>query len=453
MYQYIQKRQFDKAFAAACQGVTEHDWSQLAQNALQAFELPIATRSFQRLNQLPFMHLLDRFRRGHSPHSDMISESARVSLLGDVSAMQGQLSQAARLYVQAGHLDKAVGMYSDLRLFDAAQELLRSSGAQTDHGSLAAQRARWQSQLHSQFDSQPRMAAESALQAGQWNRALPLMRQLDAVDLLLVAARRIDPAQHPSAARQCAQLLLQHGQREPAAELLEKLGDYRQLAEVHTSNRDWPKAFRLLRQHPSIRQAILLPYAEYLAENGQFVRAQQGLLSLRPLSIRRELTNCLLISVQHSIRLVRSSWRCVSCNDSLATRLLSNGFWTRHITVGFCRLSVWSWLPVGNDSRRRTNVTTTYAASIACNPKHHCTLPTLQCSARCSNRSRRSQVIRCSIEPSSHCTNRWLVNGCRPASVVLGCSFPCVVTVFSSARSVSPDCCTSSCTLFTCRPN
>lgn len=278
MYQYIQNRQFDKAFSAACQGVTQHDWSQLAHTALQALELPIATRAFQRLKELPFMNLLDRFRRSNPPALDMMPDSARVSLLGDVSAMRGQLSQAARLYAQAGHLDKAVAMYSDLRLFDAAQELLRSSGAQADQRSLAANRARWQSQMQSALDTQPRLAAESALQAGQWARALPLMRQLGAVDLLLVASRRIDVQQHPAAARQCAQLLLQHGQIGPAAEFLEKLQDYHQLAEIYTQNRDWAKAFTLLRQHPAVKQAILLPYAEYLAENGQFVKAQQGMI-------------------------------------------------------------------------------------------------------------------------------------------------------------------------------
>ena len=36
--------------------------------------------------------------------------------------MQSKYQEAARLYTQAGHVDKAMAMFSDLRLFDEAKK-------------------------------------------------------------------------------------------------------------------------------------------------------------------------------------------------------------------------------------------------------------------------------------------------------------------------------------------
>ena len=46
------------------------------------------------------------------------------SLLAEIYAYQGKFSEAAKLFVKAGQVTRAVDMYCDLRQFDKAREII-----------------------------------------------------------------------------------------------------------------------------------------------------------------------------------------------------------------------------------------------------------------------------------------------------------------------------------------
>ena len=46
------------------------------------------------------------------------------ALLGDIYAYEGKYVDAARVYVKAGQVSKAVDMYCNLRQFDKAREII-----------------------------------------------------------------------------------------------------------------------------------------------------------------------------------------------------------------------------------------------------------------------------------------------------------------------------------------
>ena len=110
-------------------GVTEADWTQLAHESLNALELEIATQAFQRIEDFKYLELMEsisnqKLRLGSgSSHGSAKSGSDHNHnvFIGDILAWQGKFQEAARLYRKCSRSDKAVALFTDLRLFDQAQ--------------------------------------------------------------------------------------------------------------------------------------------------------------------------------------------------------------------------------------------------------------------------------------------------------------------------------------------
>lgn len=89
----------------------------------------------------------------------------------DSLAYAGKFKEAARLYQKSGHNNKALAMYSDLRMFDLAQEFLKD-GDIADRKELVRRRAEWACSVH-----EPRAAAELLLAAGENERAIDIVAE------------------------------------------------------------------------------------------------------------------------------------------------------------------------------------------------------------------------------------------------------------------------------------
>jgi len=110
LYRYLEQKDYEHAYAVACLGVTESDWRELAMQALQALQFPIARKAFIRIRDVRYIELLNRIEiaRRNPAHDDQV-------FLADIFAFQGHYSEAARLYVKAGQRKKAIEMFLDLR--------------------------------------------------------------------------------------------------------------------------------------------------------------------------------------------------------------------------------------------------------------------------------------------------------------------------------------------------
>ena len=74
----------------------------------------------------------------------------------------------------------------------------------------------------------------------------------------------------------CADFLMKHKQYFNAADVYKKMGDLNQLAQVYGMTKQWQEAFRLASENPDLKEAVYIPYANWLAENDRFVEAQKG---------------------------------------------------------------------------------------------------------------------------------------------------------------------------------
>lgn len=125
MYQYLEACQFEDAYTVACLGVAEADWLALGVGALDNLELSIAYSAFARIKNLRYIEIVseveDKLNSG---------EWGREACMAIAAATMGRLKDAARLYQKAGLQQHALDMYSDLRMFDMAQEFIASGNTQ-----------------------------------------------------------------------------------------------------------------------------------------------------------------------------------------------------------------------------------------------------------------------------------------------------------------------------------
>lgn len=113
---------------------------------------------------MPWLELINDLR-----DKQKNSDQPKEVLLGDSLAFAGKFKDAARLYQRSGKSNKALQMYSDLRMFDLAQEYLKE-GDTVDRKELVRQRAEWACSVH-----EPRAAAELLLSAGENERAIEIV--------------------------------------------------------------------------------------------------------------------------------------------------------------------------------------------------------------------------------------------------------------------------------------
>ncbi|XP_053624382.1 intraflagellar transport protein 122 homolog [Plodia interpunctella] len=261
VHQNIQQKLFNEAYAVACLGVTALDWERLGMAALEELSFEVAKKAFQRSENIIFLTLIDqlqeRFEAGEK----------RPVIVGEVAAYRGRYADAARAFHSVGRDERALNLYVDLRMFNKAQEYV---GEGEGLAALARRRAEWARHVN-----EPRAAAEMYLAAGDVKRAAQLMAESGKRDMLIELARKLDKGSSESL-RHVAEALVTAGEPATAADVYQRLGDYRRVAQLAVSAGEWSRAFALAREHSECRRDVYLPYAHRMAQESKFVDAQKA---------------------------------------------------------------------------------------------------------------------------------------------------------------------------------
>ncbi|XP_076122170.1 intraflagellar transport protein 122 homolog [Alosa pseudoharengus] len=264
MYQYLERRMFKEAYQIACLGVTDSDWRDLATEALEGLDFDTAKKAFIRVRDLRYLELIssieERKKRG---------ESNSELFLADVFAYQGKFHEAAKLYRRCGYDNRALSMYTDLRMFEYAKDYLGSADPK-DTRVLMSKQADW-----ARSSKEPRAAAEMYLSAGEHLKAINIIGEHGWVDMLIDLARKLDKAEREPLSH-CAAFFKQLNHHGYASETYTKMGDLKALAQLHVDARHWDEAFTLVDKHPELRDDVYVPYAQWLAENDRFEEAQKA---------------------------------------------------------------------------------------------------------------------------------------------------------------------------------
>lgn len=125
MYQYLDIGLFSPAYNIACLGVADSDWFALGMSALENLELNIAYSAFARVKNLRYIEVVSEVEEKLKS-----GEWGREACMATAAAAMGKLKDAAKLYQKAGLQQYALAMYSDLRMFDIAQEFIVTGNSQ-----------------------------------------------------------------------------------------------------------------------------------------------------------------------------------------------------------------------------------------------------------------------------------------------------------------------------------
>ncbi|XP_076182185.1 intraflagellar transport protein Oseg1 isoform X4 [Ptiloglossa arizonensis] len=264
MYQYLDIGLFSHAYQIACLGVADSDWFALGISALEHLELNIAYSAFARVKNLRYIEILSEVEEKLKS-----GEWGREACMATAAAAMGKLKDAAKLYQKAGLQQYALTMYTDLRMFDIAQEFIVSGNSQ-DRTILLRKRAEWAKSL-----GEPRAAAETFLSAGDVDRAINIIAEYGWIDMLIKVGRQLDKTDRDNLtviAKKLKKLGATHG----AAEIFGRLGDDPDVADVLVDAQAWPEAFELAERNPKLKARIYGPYARWLAETGHFSEAQEA---------------------------------------------------------------------------------------------------------------------------------------------------------------------------------
>eukprot|EP00051_Salpingoeca_urceolata_P027998 m.484376 g.484376 ORF g.484376 m.484376 type:complete len:1206 (+) comp23337_c0_seq1:143-3760(+) len=264
MFQYLRDKQFAKAYEVACLGVTEADWRALALEALEGLQLDVAKKSFIRVRDLNYLDLIYQLEEKQA-RGDLEEEL----VLAEVHAYQGRFAEAAKLFAESGHGNKAMEMYIALRQFDKAKEYMSSSDPQgVKH--LMTKQAEW-----CKSTNDPSIAIDILSAAGEDMQSVDIMGENGMHQKLIDKARQLNKAE-VEVLRRIAHWLRKLDQVPLAAEVYSKIGDQKRLVELFVESHRWQDALALAQRSPELTQEVYVPYANYLAETDRYQEAQEA---------------------------------------------------------------------------------------------------------------------------------------------------------------------------------
>ena len=270
LYRFIEAGDFNNAYRVACLGVTKSDWCRLAQAAAQAMALDVARRAFVRVQDLRHIELLNSIEARRQAAPKGAGKELEPIFQAEILAYRGLYQEAAKAFTRAGHVDRAIDLFADLRQWEEAKLFAANSNA-IDTRELVRRQAEWAEEI-----ADWGAAAEMYVSAGDPLRAVRLIGENKAAgwpQQMAIVSRGVT-AQEKAVLQLCARYFAEENQDELARETYAKLGDIEALMTLYVRRQQWAEAIKLAEEHKGkFDSTLFLPYAEWLALHDRFDEA------------------------------------------------------------------------------------------------------------------------------------------------------------------------------------
>nr|CCA20383.1 PREDICTED: similar to WD repeat domain 10 isoform 2 putative [Albugo laibachii Nc14] len=265
LYRFMDSNDMQTAYNVACLGITQADWRLLAWHALQKMDFVIAQKAFTRLCDVRSLEAVAMLKELQAEyHSE---PHARTILHAEIQAYQGRFQHAAKLFADANEPQKAIQLFSEMRMWDQAKRFAGESKL-LDVKDLAEKQAIWAQELQDW-----RAAAELYVASGNLTRAVDIMSERGWFDEMMRVLSDCDIVRDRDVFAKCAERLLQSKRFALAKDLFMRIDDVDALLRTHLRLEEWEEAIRVLEKHKDRihnAQDVLVPYAEWLIVQDRF---------------------------------------------------------------------------------------------------------------------------------------------------------------------------------------
>jgi intraflagellar transport protein 122 len=266
---YTEKKDFAESYKVACLGATNQEWMYLGFEALLNFDFIVAVNCFKKLQDIRLINLV--FKIENDRKEKLFSDEV---LKGDVLCNLGEYNKAAEMYIKGGNPEKAVEMYSLLKMWSEAMEIKKKYlvGKDTDMtDGILLQQADWLSENGKYAE-----AADLYLLLGKKKRAIEIYGEKGMLDKLIDICRSLNKDDGSDFISLCGFYFRKHKHYQFATEAYLKLGDTKALVLMNIELGRWEEAFLLAQQNKKLLEYVYLQYADHLISKDKFKEAQSA---------------------------------------------------------------------------------------------------------------------------------------------------------------------------------
>ena len=269
---YISKKDFKNGYKITCLGVSDTDMRHVGMDALRNKEFIIARKCFTRTRDLEYLDIINR-----SEAENKSGKFDEASLQVELLCYDKKIPKAIELLKKEGNLEKAIELCITMRKWPEAMELIRNAQSS---GKLKSDKFNLFKLLKMQADSEAmkgnwRAAVDLLISANQEGKAVEILIKYDQEEQVVQLMRKLNKTAHSDILRDCVKYFIGKKNHNAGKEALLKLGDQEELMKFHIELEHWEEAQMLAGSDESLRQIMLIPYADWLSKKNRFDEASE----------------------------------------------------------------------------------------------------------------------------------------------------------------------------------